>query len=162
MNRAGVQAVGRGAREEKPVGGCGQRRFLQEVAGSGSQEGGDGQKNPGHLGGPVVLGRALGVFSVCPPHGDSTGPTMCVTRRTEIQGPGWLCTPTGAATSTGTKAQPGVGAGEAELGPLLGHFCRCVCTERETCSQALPGSQKPRHACKHTYILLTWARKDQT
>lgn len=77
---------------------------------------------------------------------------MCVTRPTEIQGPSWLCMPTGAATSTGPKARPGVGAGEAELGPLLGHFYRCVCTERGTLSQALPGSQDPRHTRKHTYM----------
>lgn len=47
--RAGVQAVGRGVREERPVGGCGRGRFLKEAAGSGSQERGDIQKNTGHL-----------------------------------------------------------------------------------------------------------------
>lgn len=49
VNHAGVQAVGRGAREEKPVGGCGEGRFLQEAAGSGSQTAGDSQKNTGYL-----------------------------------------------------------------------------------------------------------------
>lgn len=50
------------------------------------------------------------------------------------KGPGWLCVPTGAATSTGKKAPPGawVVGGEAEWKPLLGHFYRRVCPERDT------------------------------
>lgn len=98
----------------------------------------------------------------CPELG--LGSILCVQvperppRPTEMQGPTWLCVPTGDCHLNKKESlETGVGSGEAEWGLLLCHFVDLhALTDIQTCTP--PDTKNHRHTHKYTY---TYAHLDR-